>query len=208
MKVVMIGAGFFLLLPVALGLAVPGFAQAPETTPGASEQAGSVIVFPKFIKGTVAVNGVTKAQTEIEIRAQCPSGATCPEDESIKIRFHWVCPGTSDKASNYVCKETDFDVTLPVNGKASFNPENPNPPENNVGAVAPCASGYLVGWVINPDTERPIKYDGLTGSALLRNDRGVIQSYEAFAIQADPNLTNRRHRDRHRSPHGHLQPRL
>ena len=185
------GAAFFLTLGAALGLTAPSFAQAPEAISSTSEQPGSVLVFPKFLKGTVAVDGVTRPQTEIEVRVRCPSGATCTEDDPLKIRFHWVCPGSSDKASNYVCKETDFDVTLPVNGKASFNPENPQLLENNVGAVAPCESGYLVGWVINPDTKRPIKYDGLTGSALLRDDRGVIQSYEAFAIQADPNLTNR-----------------
>ena len=49
----------------------------------------------------------------------------------------------------------------------------------------------MIGWVINPDTGRPIKYDGLTGSAILRAGEGVIQSYEAFAIQADPGLANR-----------------
>ena len=185
------GAAFLLLLGLALGPAMPTFAQAPVPSSSPSEEPGSVVVFPKFIKGMVTVDGVTRPQTEIKIQVGCPNGATCPEEEPVKIRFHWVCPGNSDKASNYVCKETDFDVTLPVNGKTSFNPENPNPPENNVGAVAPCPSGYLVGWVINPDTERPIKYDGLTGSALLRDDRGMVQSYEAFAIQADPNLTNR-----------------
>jgi hypothetical protein len=78
-----------------------------------------------------------------------------------------------------------------VNGKASVNPENPNLLENNAGAAAPCPSGYLIGWVTSPVNERPIKYDGLTGSAVLRDSQGVIQSYEAFAIQADRNLANR-----------------
>jgi len=49
----------------------------------------------------------------------------------------------------------------------------------------------LIGWVISAVTGRPIKYDGLTGSAILRDGRGAIQSYEAFAIQADRNLANR-----------------
>ena len=183
-------AAFLLLLGVALGLAIPSFAQAPGAISSASEEPGSIIVFPKFTRGTVVVNGVTRPQTEIEVRARCPNGATCT-NESVKIRFHWVCPGTSDKASNYVCKEADFDVKLSVDGKASFNPENSNLLENNVGSPAPCASGYLIGWVINPVTGRPIKYDGLTGSAILRDGSGVIQSYGAFAIQADRNLANR-----------------
>jgi hypothetical protein len=141
------GAAFLLLLVVALGPAMPSFAQAPEAISSA--------------------------------------------DEPVKIRFHWVCPANSDKASNYVCKEADFDVRLPVNGKASFNPDNPNLLETNVGSTAPCASGYLIGWVISPVAGGPIKYDGLTGSAILRDGRGVIQSYDAFAIQADRNLANR-----------------
>jgi hypothetical protein len=185
------GAAFLLLLGVALGPGMPSFAQAPEAISSASEEPGSVIVFPKFTKGTVVVDGATRPQTEIEVRARCPSGATCTEDEPVKIRFHWVCPGSSDKAASYVCKEADFDVRLSVKDTASFNPENPNLLENNVGSAAPCASGYLIGWVINPVTGRPIKYDGLTGSAILRNGSGVTQSYEAFAIQADRNLANR-----------------
>jgi hypothetical protein len=185
------GAAFLLLLGVALGPAIPSFAQAPDTISSTSEEPGSVIVFPKFAKGTVVVDGETRPQTEIEVRARCPSGATCAEDEPVKIRFHWVCPGNSDRASNYVCKEVDFDVRLPVNGKASFTPENPNLLENNASAAAPCPSGYLIGWVISSDTGRPIKYDGLTGAAILRDGRGVIQPYDAFAIQADRNLANR-----------------
>ena len=185
------GAAFLLLLGLALGPMMPSFAQAPGATSSTSEQPGSVVVFPKFLKGTVAVDGVTRPQTEIEVRVQCPNGATCTEDEPVRIRFHWVCPGNSDKASNYVCSETDFDVGLSVNGKGSFSPDSPHPPENAAGAAAPCPSGYLIGWVINPDTERPIKYDGLTGSAILRDGSGATQSYEAFAIQADRNLADR-----------------
>ncbi len=185
------GAGFVVLLTAALGVAPPGFAQAPEPRSSAPEQAGSVIVFPKFQKGVVNVDGVTRAQTEIEVRAHCPSGATCPEDEPVKIRFHWVCPGSEDFAPRYVCKESDFDVRLSVNGLALLNPEDPKLLENNAGTVAPCPSGYLIGWVISPHTEQPIKYDGLTGSAILRDGSGVTHSYEAFAIPAEPNLATR-----------------
>ena len=138
-----------LLLGVAFGPAIPSFAQAPEAISSTSEEPGSVIVFPKFTKVTVVVDGVTRPQTEIEVRARCPSGATCTEDAPVKIRFHWVCPGNSD---NYVCREADFDVRLSVNSKTSFNHENPNLLENNVGPAAPCTSGYLIGWVISPGT--------------------------------------------------------
>jgi len=188
MKVVMTGAGFFVLLTVVLGLAMPTFA---ATTSSASEEPGSVIVFPKFTKGTVNVDGVRRAQTEIEVRARCPKDVTCPEDELVKVRFHWVCPGSEDLAPRSVCKQVGFDVALSVNAKASFNPEDPGLRGDIVGAIAPCPRGYLIGWVISRTTNRPIKYDGLTGAAVLRNVTGSIQSYEAFAIQADPNLATR-----------------
>jgi hypothetical protein len=191
MRIVMKGAGFGMLLAVTLGIAAPTFAQAPEPQSSAPEEPGSVIVFPKFIKGTVTVDGVTRPQTEIEVQAGCPNGASCPEDEPVKIRFHWVCPGSQDLAPQHVCKESDFEVRLSVDGKASLNPEDPKLLENNVGSVAPCPRGYLIGWVISPITNRPIKYDALTGSAILRDRSGAIESYEAFAIQADPNLATR-----------------
>ena len=184
------GAGFVVLLAATLRAAGPTFAQAPTPPSSAPDVAGSVIVFPKFQRGTVAVDGVTRPQTEIEVRARCPSGATCPEDEPVKIRFHWVCPASGELASKYVCRESDFDVRLLVNGSALFNPEDPKLLGNTLGSVAPCPSGYLIGWVINPDSERPIKYDGLTGSAILRQG-GATHSYEAFAIQAEPNLAAR-----------------
>jgi hypothetical protein len=184
------GAGFVVLLAMALGAAGPTFAQAPKPAPSTPEAAGSVIVFPKFLRGTVAVDGVTKPQTEIEVRARCPSGATCPEDEPVKVRFHWVCPASGELATKYACKESDFDVRLSVSGAVSFNPEDPTLLGNRVGSVAPCPRGYLIGWVINPDTERPVKYDGLTGSAILREGEAT-HSYEAFAIQAEPNLATR-----------------
>ena len=177
------GAGFLVLLATALGIVAPSLAQPPEPPSRALQGAGSVIVFPKFLKGTVAVDGVTKPRTEIEVRARCPNGATCPEDEPVKIRFHWVCPGSQDIAPKGVCQEVGFDVRLSVNAQVLLNPEDPR--------IAPCPSGYLIGWVISPTTNRPIKYDGLTGSALLRDDRVAVESYEAFTIQANRDLATR-----------------
>jgi len=57
--------------------------------------------------------------------------------------------------------------------------------------MAPCSSGYLIGWVISPTTDRPIKYDGLTGTAVLRDANGAIESYQGIAIPAEPNLATR-----------------
>jgi hypothetical protein len=190
MNVVMKGAGFCSLLAVALGVAAPGFAQAPETPPGASQQPGSVIVFPKFTKGMSAADGATPL-TEIEVRSRCPSDTVCPENETVKVRFHWVCPGSDDIASKYTCKESGFDITLSANGKAVFNPENPTPAGANLASSAPCPNGYLIGWVISGATGRPIKYDGLTGTAVLRDHKGATGAYDAITIQAVPSLAAR-----------------
>jgi hypothetical protein len=181
--------GFAVVLALAVSLMPSSFAQAPEPSSGALEQPGSVIVFPEFIRGTVIVDGAIRARNEIEVRARCPNGAVCAENEPLRVRFHWVCPGREDITSKNVCTESDFDVVLPVNGKASFNPEDPNLMENGVGSIAPCPTGYLIGWAISPATQRPIKYDGLTGSAVLRNGTGTVGSYEAFTITADRNLS-------------------
>ena len=44
--------------------------------------------------------------------------------------------------------------------------------------------------MINADTGRPINYNGLTGSALLR-EGDATHSYAAVAIPAEPNLAAR-----------------
>jgi hypothetical protein len=191
MKALIKGAGILVLLTAALGIGVPSPAQTAKPTTSASQEPGSVIVFPKFIKGTVTVDGVTKARTEIEVRARCPKDATCPEDEPVRIRFHWICAGGEDIAPKYVCKESSFDMVVPANRKALFNPEDPGRLGDVIASIAPCPKGYLIGWVISPTTNRPIKYDALTGNAVLRNPSGPIESYEAFVIKADPNLAIR-----------------
>jgi hypothetical protein len=88
-------ARFLLLLAPAVGLATPAFAQARDLRLSDSQEAGSVIVFPKFIRGTVNPDGgAATPQTEIEVGVVCPNGVTCPEGQKIKIRFHWVCGTT------------------------------------------------------------------------------------------------------------------
>jgi len=191
MKAFLKRAGLLVLVTAAVGIAAPSQAQAPEPPSSASDEPGSVIVFPKFVKGTVTVDGVTRPQTELEVQARCPKGASCPSDEPVNIRFHWVCPGGEDIAPEYVCTETDFDAMLSVSGKVLLNPEATRFPGDYFGSAAPCPKGYLVGWVISPATGRPIKYDALTGNGVLRDPGVAIESYEAIAIKADPNLAIR-----------------
>jgi hypothetical protein len=45
----------------------------------------------------------------------------------------------------------------------------------------------LIGWVVDKD-DRPIKFDGLIGDAVIRATGTAMQSYRAITIQADPAL--------------------
>ena len=194
MNFIMKAAWSALLLAPAIGLAMPASAF-PLADPS---EPGSVIVYPKWRTGTVSVDGVTLPQTEIELGAVCPVGVVCPEHEPIKVRFHWVCGG-SDKIDNkYICPSTDFDVSLTVDGKAVFDPDNITiagsqnhhvsfPPFNIDGT--PCTRGYLIGYVVDT-RDRPVRFDGLIGDGVIRNTATSASAYRAVTIQADRALAN------------------
>jgi hypothetical protein len=191
---------------LALGLAAPALAGgAYPSTLNDSEQPGSVLVFPKFIRGTgndIGVSGQTNhAVTEIEISVTCPQGA--PSCGTVNLRAHWVCPG---------CTESSFNLKTTVGGTLYFNPEGVTvltpvpllPPVVTTAAfpsnvtttipVPPCQRGYLIVWVIDdPATGNPIKFDGLIGDAVIRAPIAgfgptTARAYTAIPIQADPSL--------------------
>ena len=196
-------AGLAGLLVPALALAAPAFAQVRDTRLSDSQEPGSVIVFPKFIKGTTSVpdEGTDPPITELEIGVVCPKGVTCPEHEPVKIRFHWVC-GTTEKdlAGSFICPEVNFDVTATVWEKIILVPDGSFPGYSTKSVPpAPCPAGYLIGWVITPTSDTPIKFDGLIGDAHLRpgsagsapiSSPTALASYNAILIQADPALPN------------------
>jgi hypothetical protein len=199
-------ARFLVLLTFVLWLPVPALADDGDsalTFPGTSadySRPGSVIVFPLFITGggnvatcgagNVLVSGVCLPRTEFELGATCPTRFTvgsqanipCPEDDPVRIRFRWVCPGTE---RNPTCKAGGFDVDLTVNGKVVFTANGFILPDaNQVGVpAAPCDRGYLIGWVID-EFGQPKKYDGLIGEAVIRNSGTAATSYRGIAIQA------------------------
>jgi hypothetical protein len=210
MKFKIKGARLVALLVPALALAAPAFAQVRPKTLSDSQEPGSVIVFPKFIQGTVQLpEGGTAPITELEIGVVCPKGVVCPEHQPIKLRLHWVC-GTSqaDLAGSFICKETDFDLTATVfekivitpNGEAAGTYAAGLPTKFTPPANCPNSGGYLIAWVITPASDTPIKFDGLIGNAVLRPG-GLAGSmfaasptagatYNAIPIQADPKLAN------------------
>jgi hypothetical protein len=193
------GARLAGLLVPALALAAPAFAQVRNATLSDATEPGSVIVFPKFINGPgVALpEGAPAPVTELEIGVVCPKGVTCSEHQPVKIRFHWVCGTTeANLAGSFVCSETDFDVTATVFEKIVLVPDGT--PQNGYASglptktipAAPCAGGYLIGWVITPTSDTPIKFDGLIGDAVIRTSATAQAGYNAIPIQADPHLAN------------------
>jgi hypothetical protein len=199
MKFKVKGARLAGLLVPALALAAPAFAQVRDATLSDATEPGSVIVFPKFINTSPVYlpEGVSAPVTELEIGVVCPKGVVCAEHQPVKIRFHWVCGTTeANLAGSFICQETDFDVTATVfekivlvpdgtaqNGYASGLPTKTVP-------AAPCPGGYLIGWVITPTSDTPIKFDGLIGDAVMRPNGTAQAGYNAIPIQADPNLAN------------------
>jgi hypothetical protein len=194
-----------LMLTPVLALATSAFAATPPRDPGLSDatEPGSVIIFPKFMTGTVAVDaGALIPRTEIEIGSVCPPLATyirnqsgCPAHQAVTVRFHWVCPGAEGVNSN-ICPEQDFEVTLSVNGKLAFGADgtqlNGNSP---IVPIPNCPRGYLIGWVIN-SSGQPIKWDGLIGNAVIRGPElstglsTAVSAYSAITIQANTAQNN------------------
>ena len=193
-----------LALVPALAVTTPALAFGPALLSD-SEQPGSVIVYPKFINSLfnggslLTVDGNLVSQTEIELGVVCPpnviaAGFTCTEHLPIKVRMHWVCPGAEGVNSN-ICQEEDFDVWLSINGKVAFSadgtPINGNSPP--LVPAPPCARGYLIGWVISPINDLPVKFDGLIGNAVIRNpdlvagpNAGSSTAVSAYSADHDP----------------------
>ena len=214
------GAPLAFIVP-ALALATPALAQVRSPLLSDSQEPGSVIIFPKFVNAPAVTlpesppppaAPIKVPVTELEIGVVCPVGVICPEHEPVKIRFHWVCGTTeADLAGSFVCPEVDFDVTATVWEKIVLVPDGtpvggyiPVIAPGGVGPLptktvpaAPCPAGYLIGWVINPANDAPVKFDGLIGDAVLRvgsagatpiGSATALATYDAIPIQADPAL--------------------
>jgi hypothetical protein len=189
-----------LLVLLSVGVAAPVAAWTND-----SERPGSVLVFPKFVRGTFDDTRVSgqpfHARTEVEISVRCPEGATCGAKQAVRLRAHWVCPG---------CTETSFNLETTVGGSLYFNPEgvvvvlgvataNAFPSNATTTVPAPsCDRGYLIVWAIDGN-DTPIKFDGLIGDAIIRDAPAVAgltvtefsaRSYNAVSIQAGDGVVN------------------
>src|SRR5215472_6997290 len=184
-----------LALVVLLGaFASSAMAQPRPLTLSDSQEPGTVIVFPKFVRGLHAAGAVPGEtgvipKTEFELGVVCPKGQLCPEGQKVKIRAHYVCGSSqAQAATSFICKETDFDLLTTVNGKLVFNTEGVLP-GNTISPKPQCDRGFLIAWVIDT-SDRPIKFDGLIGDAVIRETPTAVGAYSAIPIQADPDLAS------------------
>jgi hypothetical protein len=142
---------------------------------------GSVLVFPAFVRGTVAT-GVPA--TEIEISVHCPIDLQpcAAPGTNVRLLGQWVCPG---QVETNICKQNNFILTTTVEGTVSFNTEASAVGVNfaTVKVPAPlCATGYLVVYAVDT-RNRPISFDGLVGDAVIRWNSHSAGAYKAIAIQ-------------------------
>src|SRR5215470_10119811 len=146
-----------------------------------SEEPGSVLVFPKFLRGNVQTESGVQPRTEIEISIRCPKGSTCLDSgQNLNLRAHWVCPSDNFFAP---CRETDFNLNRTVHGTLYFNPENVASASNFTVPAPPCNAGYLIVWAVNANGN-PIKFDGLVGDAVIREGPDSASAYNPIPIQA------------------------
>ena len=135
---------------------------------------GSVLVFPKFVRGTVAA-GVPA--TEIEISAHCPIDAQpcATPGTSIRLMGHWVCPG---QVETQICKENNFIFATTVEGTV-LNIVNWGC--NVIAPVIAIACLGVAGWHFK--SGRGYMGWGVTGVALMVIS-GLGRMAEGFITQA------------------------
>jgi hypothetical protein len=193
---------------LALGLAIPAMAQSVASTDSSrdpasrtfnSEQPGSVIVFPRFVRGThsgepnsqfeisvTCPRGLRNADGFCNVTGETPTTSTSTlgaEGYKVKLRAHWVCPSDQSFENKYICHETDFDLFTTLYGTVTFNPESITAGGSVKVPAPPCEKGYLIAWVVDLQ-DRPIAFDALIGDAVIRDVNGAVSAYNAIPIQA------------------------
>jgi len=173
-----------------LGLSGPAFAQQAAST----KFPGSLLVFPKFIRGSTGAN----AATTFEIGVVCPDdinpgpcAAGPPQSATNRVIIHarWICPGPPGGTAAGFCQGQDFLLHTTVNGKLEFNAAGrltvgPFDLNGGVIPVPQCNEGFLQVFVVN-ELDQPISFNGLIGEAVLRFTPGSASAYNAVAIQSD-----------------------
>jgi len=146
---------------------------------------GSVLVFPKGVSGTTFTGDPL---TEFQVSVDCPAGCVCPPDDKVRLKATWVCPG---KGMFNVCAKTDFYLYTCDNSPLHSVGSTTNyvvRPATKPGSVTifqpPCNKAFLVVWATD-DYGKPIAFDGLTGTGLVRVSSGAGGTYDAVPFQAE-----------------------
>jgi hypothetical protein len=137
-----------------------------------------------------------------------------PDYPNVRLKGHWVCAGDGGPTNPGICHENDFTLRTTVNGTLYLTTEPLADPVTGLPTTGvnqangrftpiprpPCEfpepdgitrqnEAYLILWVMDASGQQ-IKLDGLVGDALLRRgaggtqNRGTMEEYNAFAIQA------------------------
>jgi hypothetical protein len=188
---------------LALGLAAPVLAGPVDGEVNNAEIPGSVIVFAKFIKGSVEVGGEKLPKSEFNISVTCAAGQVCAEGAGVKLLGRWVCPGDQDPRKKFICKENDFELTTTVKATITFGAVAQNSIPGTVGTTGttarrsvpapPCDRGFLILWVVSTadgDAPKAIKNDALLGHAILRHGYKDASAYTGYPIQAVSTLAH------------------
>src|SRR5262249_45007412 len=89
----------------------------PPPTVSHGGEPGSVLVFSKFVRGTVQVGTsnpvppsnkrvpILEPRSAFEISVTCPKDIRCAEGQQVKLLARWVCPGSSDLSQKFICEE-------------------------------------------------------------------------------------------------------
>jgi len=177
-----------------------------------SLEPGSVLIFPKFLTGTVdSGDGTRLPRSAFEISVVCPPGTLVTDvfctnapatpnagkPATVYLRAKWVCPPATSNPADTFCAEKDFTLTTTVNGTLWINPENipgtgvPLTGPDPVVATPLCPQGFFIVWVVNNLMDlTPISFNGLLGDAVLRpTDATHTAAYNAVAISTTSGTT-------------------
>jgi hypothetical protein len=191
-----------MLLVALMGFGLSAPAAADPVLLNDSEEPGSILVFHKFIRGKVQIGNASgtalfEPKSAFEISLVCPTALVNPntgrctlaEGTAVKLLAHWVCPGEKPPFGTGQCPEVNFNLRVTLGGTVWINPENVGSRTTNVSSRPPCPEGYLIVWAVD-STDRPIRFDGLIGNAVLRHAPGSAGAYNALPIQAVPGTHN------------------
>jgi hypothetical protein len=154
-------------LTATVALCCATFAAKPVSAQVADDNSpGSFLVFPKF-----DIRDATSTQLRIVNNGDNLRNST-GDVVDLKVKLNYVCPGV--KHVNEFCAALDRTYTFTVNQTRIIDVAGDHPP---------CQQGYVIAYVLDPITSRPVAYNHLTGSYHI-NEGAANSADNAIAIQS------------------------